>query len=200
MTERRSPDKAGKSLRAMRLKALMSLGLLAGFGAVSTLAAWSGGATATSSIGAGTVGIGVGGTGGSASATYQLPIPAVGWYPGRSEAVMVTVKNTGTLSAAHAVTGTIAEAGAGKLGAGLTVKLTSGVLTGVAGAAACNGAVVLEKAAGAAFGAASAPQYLAPAGEQMLCIQYSLPVTAPTTLQGNTTTITLTFTSTVGSP
>lgn len=184
--------------RANQFKALLSLGLLAGFGAVSTLAAWTGGAAATSTIGAGTVAIGVGASGGAAVADYALPLPATGWYPGRSEAVMVSVKNTGTLAAPYSLSGAVEESGAGKLGAGLAVKVTSGAVTGAPGNAGCGGATVVEKAAGATFGAASARPALPAGGEQALCVQYSLPLNAPNTLQGNSATIQLTFTATVG--
>lgn len=192
------PSSRPSSRRGMQLKALLSLGLLAGFGAVSTLAAWTGGATATSMIGAGTVAIGVGASGGTAVVDYALPMPTTDWYPGRSEAVLVTVKNTGTLAAPYSVSGSVVESALGKLGAGMAVRVTIGTVTGASGSATCGGTTVIDKAAGAAFGAAAARPVLAAGGEQALCVQYSLPINAPTSLQRNSTTIKITFTATVG--
>lgn len=185
--------------RGMQLKALLSLGLLAGIGAVSTLAAWTGGATATSEIGAGTVAIGVGAPGSSAGAEYTLRVDGANWYPGMNRAAMVTVQNTGTLSVPYSVSGSVTETGVGKLGAGLRVRVTSGsVVGGVAGNATCNGAEVLNKNPSSGFPAPSILPELAADDEQALCVQYSLPTDAPNSLQGNSTTITLTFTATAG--
>lgn len=181
--------------RGMQLKALLSLGLLAGIGAVSTLAAWTGGARMTSEIGAGTVAIGVVDSDGSVQASYPMPIDGANWYPGLNRAVAVTIKNTGTLDAPYSVSGSVTEAGVGKLGAGLNVKVTGGP---TAADGTCNGEVVLTKAAGSGFPAPSLPHQLKAGAAQPLCVQYSLPTTAPSSLQGSSTTITLTFTATVG--
>ncbi|WP_146073137.1 hypothetical protein [Arthrobacter sp. N199823] len=180
--------------RRMQLKALLSLGLLAGFGAVSTLAAWTGEATATSSIQAGTVAIGVGATADSTSGSYTLP-PSSNWYPGVNRAVLVSVKNIGTLAAPFAISGITTPAGVGTLGESMHVKVTRGATVGDA---TCDGAAVLEKTAGNGFSGSSVPQLLAAGEVQAVCVQYSLPSTAPSTLQGKSTTVTLTFTATVG--
>ncbi|ALO67764.1 hypothetical protein AS189_16370 [Arthrobacter alpinus] len=182
------------SRRGMQVKALLSMGLLAGFGAVSTLAAWTGEATATSSIQAGTVAIGVGATADSASGNYTLP-PSNNWYPGVNRAVMVTVRNTGTLAAPFAISGTTTPSGVGTLGESVQVKVTRGAAVGNA---TCDGATVLEKTAGNGFSGSSAPQLLTAGEVQAVCVQYSLPITAPSALQGKSATVTLTFTATVG--
>lgn len=178
--------------RGMQVKALLSLGLLAGVGAVSTLAAWTGGATATSEIGAGTVAIGVGASGETASTSYSLPITGTDWYPGLSRATMVTVKNTGSLDAPYWLSG---DSGAEALGTALLIKITSGPMVNDA---TCNGDVVLQKAAGSSFSAPSTPKQLLAEGTVNLCIEYSLPTDAHSSLQGKSATIKLTFTSTVG--
>lgn len=182
------------SRQGKQVKALLSLGLLAGIGAVSTLAAWTGEATATSSIQAGTVAIGVGATADSTSGNYTLP-PSSNWYPGVNRAVMVSVKNTGTLAAPFAVSGTTTPSGVGTLGESMQVKVTRGAAVGNA---TCDGATILEKTAGNGFSGSSVPQLLAAGEVQAVCVQYSLPTTAPSTLQGKSTTVTLTFTATVG--
>lgn len=189
------PNKLRSPRRVRQVQALLSLGLLAGFGAVSTLAAWTGGATATATIAAGTVGIGVGETGESASESYGLRIGGSDWYPGMSQAAVVSVRNTGTLDALYSVSGTITEIDSGKLGEGLAVTVTNGT---VDGGATCNGDVVLQKAANGPFAPGITPPELEVGVDQTLCVQYSLPLTAPGTLQGNSTTVTLTFTATAG--
>lgn len=182
--------------RAMKLKALLSLGLLTGFGAVSTLAAWTGEATATSSISAGTVAIGVGALGESVSADYPLDM-GTNWYPGLSKATMITVKNTGTLAAPYAVAGQVEESIPGELGKYLQVRVLTGAT--LSGTASCSGGTErLTKASGFSFTQMSGTQTLNAGTGQNLCVEYSLPMNAPNTLQGKSTTITLTFTATLG--
>lgn len=177
--------------RAMQIKALLSLGLLAGFGAVSTLAAWTSEATATATIAAGTVAIGVGAAGATATTSYPLPITGTDWYPGLSRAATVTVKNTGTLAAPYSVSGSAP----GELGTALVVRVTSGSMESNG---TCSGTQILQKAAGSSSSALSTPVPLVAGGMQNLCIEYSLPTNALATLQGKSATITLTFTATVG--
>ena len=177
--------------RAMKLKALLSIGLLTGLGAVSTLAAWTGEATATSSISAGTVAIGVGALGESVSVDYPLDM-GTNWYPGLSKATMITVKNTGTLAAPYTVS---ADAGAGELGRAMTVKITTGSMLD---SSTCGEPLVLQKDAGFVSAQAAGTPTLDAGKVQNLCVEYSLPVNAPNSLQGKSATITLTFTSTLG--
>lgn len=180
--------------RAIKIKALLSLGLFAGFGAVSTLAAWTSEATATATMSAGTVALGIGAPGASSAATYALPITGTNWYPGLSRAGAIAVKNTGSLDVPYLLSGAFA---ASELGTAMAVRVTDGTVTN--GATCVGGTVVLTKAAGANFGTA-APTQLAAGASQNLCVEYSLPTNAVNTLQGKSATITLTFTATVGIP
>ena len=180
-----------------RLKAIASLGIVVGLGAVSTLAAWTGSATATTTIKAATVALGVGATAVD-TVSYTLPFTAANWYPGMSEARPVVVKNSGSIAAPYSISGTIAEVSGGTLGNSLSVVVTAGVVSGTTPTATCTGTALLTKAAGQAFAPAVQPS-LAPGASVTLCVQYSLPLTAVTALQGNSTTVALTFTSSVGS-
>ncbi|ALE05175.1 hypothetical protein AL755_06265 [Arthrobacter sp. ERGS1:01] len=185
--------------RAMQVKALLSMGVLVGLGAVSTLAAWTGSATATSSISAGTVSLGAGATAGSVSASYPM-LTSTNWYPGMVEAAAVVVKNTGSIAAPYSIAGSVAETGAGALGNGLNVVVSTGTLTGTPPATTCTGGTVLmTKAAGAAFPTAVTRPSLNAGASEALCVQYTLPTTAPNTLQSAATALTLTFTATIGS-
>ncbi|MGA7205768.1 MAG: hypothetical protein WBX27_14175 [Specibacter sp.] len=193
-------NKGLPSRRAMQVKALLSLGVLAGLGAVSTLAAWTGSATASATIGAGTVALGAGATAGTATASYTV-VTAPNWFPGMSQAVPVVVKNSGTIAAVYSIQGSVAETGGGALGNGLNVLVTTGTVVGISPTGVCSGgAELVAKAAGAAFPAAVArPTALAAGSSETLCVQYTLPTTAPNSLQGSTTAVTLTFTATIGS-
>lgn len=185
--------------RATQVKALLSMGILLGFGAVSTLAAWTGTATATSSLGAATVSLGVGATAVDTN-SYTVPITGTNWYPGMSQAAVVVVKNTGSVAVPYSISGSITETGAGALGNALNVLVTTGTVTGTSPNVTCSGAHLLEKPALAPFPAAAlGPAPLAPQASATLCVQYSLPAGAASSLQGATTSVKLTFTATVGS-
>lgn len=186
------------SRRAMQIKALLSMGILAGFGAVSTLAAWTGTATATSAIGAATVSLGVGATAVD-NASYTVPITGANWYPGMSQAAVVVVKNTSSIAVPYSITGNVVETGGGLLGNALNVVVTSGAVTGTAPAAACSGAALVTKPALATFPAPVARPTLGPGASATLCVQYTLPINAANTLQGSSTTVNLSFTATIGS-
>ena len=190
------------STRSMRVKAIWSRGILRGFGAVSTLAAWTGSATATSTVKSATVALGVGATVGSAtSQTYSMTITGNNLYPGASSASTVTVKNTGSISAPYTVSGNVTETGSGTLGAGLAVTAKVGATVSGSGSniTCAGGTNIVSKNANASFSASSDPRTLAAGSSETLCVQYSLPSAAANTLQGSSTTISLNFTSTVGS-
>ena len=190
------------SRRGMQVKALLSMGILVGFGAVSTLAAWSGTATATSTISAATVSLGVGNTAVDTK-TYTVPLGTDKWYPGMSKAAVVVVKNTSSMDVPYSIAGSLTETGTGTLGNALSVSVKTGsTVTGSAPNATCSGTgnTVVDKVAGNAFPVPKLrPDMLAPGSWETLCVQYSLPSTAPNTVQGNSTTVKLTFTATVGS-
>ncbi|WP_313810726.1 hypothetical protein [Glutamicibacter sp.] len=191
------------SNRSTKIKALLSLGLLAGFGTVTTLAAWTGTATATTSITSATVQLGVGANATSATtSTYTVPLSGTAWYPGSSAAALVTVKNNSSVAVSYSMQGAITESSQYELGKAMQVSVRSGgTVTGTAPAATCTGGTsVISKAAGAAFDAPVArPTQLAPNGSESFCVQYTLPTTAVSNLQGVTTKIDVVFTASVGS-
>ncbi len=190
------------SRRSIQVKAILSLGIVVGLGAVSTLAAWSGTATATSNITAAQVSLGVGAAAASATTpSYTVPVSSVRWYPGVSAAAVVVVKNTSTVPMPFSIKGTITESGGAELGKAMNVVVKTGAtLSGTAPNVTCAGGTTLvTKAAGAAFGAeVTRPTLVADASES-LCVQYSLPAAAANNLQGTTTKLDLIFTATVGS-
>lgn len=189
------------SRRAMQVKALLAMGILVGFGSVSTLAAWTGTATATANLGTATVSLATGKTAAEAtSAEYTVPLNATNWYPGTSQAAMVAVKNTSSISVPYKIEGEIVESGSGTLGKALKVLVKTGsTVSGTAPSATCSGnTVILTKDAGSAFPQAVERAKLSSGAAESLCVEYSLPSTAVNSLQGNTTSIKLKFTATVG--
>lgn len=188
------------SRRGMQVKALLSMGILVGFGAVSTLAAWTGTATATATINAATVSLGAGATGSTTSTSYTVPVTEANWYPGMSQAALVVVKNTSPISVPYSITGSVMETGNGTLGNALNVIVkTGGSVSGTAPNATCLGTSLITKSSLGSFPAAELRSPLTPGGTETLCVQYTLPTNAASGLQGNSTTVKLTFTATVGS-
>lgn len=188
------------SRRGMQVKALLSMGILVGFGAVSTLAAWTGTATATAEINAATVSLGAGAPSGATTTSYEVPIGVASWYPGMSQAALVVVKNTSSIAVPYSITGSVTESGVGTLGNALNVTVNpDGSVNGTAPNATCSGTPFLTKSPLGPFPDAKLRTILAPGGSETLCVQYSLPLNAANELQSNSTTVKLTFTATVGS-
>jgi predicted ribosomally synthesized peptide with SipW-like signal peptide len=191
------------SRRSVQIKAILSLGILVGLGTVSTLAAWTGTATATSSITAAKVSLGVGATAsGATSASYTVPLSSVNWYPGSSAAAIVVVKNTSSVPLPYSIRGSITESGGVELGKAMEVLVKTGAtVSGSAPDATClGGAEAIKKGPGFAFAAeAVSLGELAVGATATFCVQYSLPFNAVNNLQGATTKLDLVFTGTVGS-
>lgn len=191
--------KTKSARRSMQLKAVLSLGMLVGIGAVSTLASWTGGATATAHITAATVSLGVGGTAGGAT-TYPVPINGSNWYPGMSQAQKLVVTNTSTVAVPYSISGSFTDIPAAGLGQAMTLLISDGAVQGAAPNASCSGGTqIMKKDTAVAFPAPVLRGSLAPGASETFCVQYQLPLTAANTLQGATTSMTLTFTATVGS-
>ena len=183
---------------SIRLKALLSLGMVLGLGAVGTLAAWTDESTATATFSAGTLDLKLGSLPGGpftdTVALTTLDMPAM--YPGVSKAGMVSLSNSGTVPLAYTLSG----AATGTLGAALKVSV-------YAGGAASNDATT-GTCSGTLLGTADVPligtlissaRTLPAASTESVCLLVKLPSTAANTLQGTTTTATFTFTGSMGS-
>lgn len=189
------------SRRGIQVKALLAMGILVGFGSVSTLAAWTGTATATANLSAATVSLAAGRTATEATNTeYTVPVGTSNWYPGMSQAAVVAVKNTSSIAVPYSIQGSIGETGNGSLGNALKVVVKTGAsVSGTSPNATCSGGTaIITKAAGASFPAAVNRANLNPSSAESLCVEYSLPTNASNSLQGNTTSVKLNFTATVG--
>jgi hypothetical protein len=189
------------SRRGIQVKALLSMGILVGFGAVSTLAAWTGTATATSTISAATVSLAVAKDTPVNEVFYGLDMSQNNWFPGMSQAAIVTVKNTGSVPATYALSGTMEP---GALGTAMTVEVfPGGTVQDASGTTGtCSEEATYKKSSGGDFPAAKSLGTLTkenPEDSASFCIQTTLPLAAASDLQGKTTSITLKFIATIGS-
>lgn len=192
---------------AGRVRALLALGMVLGLGTVSTLAAWTGTATATATVGAATIDVQAGSDPSGLSHNFTIPT-AGNWYPGMSQAFLVDIKNTQTVAFAYSLkAGTADTTGPTGLGAVLTATssigakgtmsatngVTGGIPTGSCSGGTANASTPLT---GSPIGTGGT---LAGGGVLTLCVVLTLPVGAPSTLQGAGTAVTFTVGATLGS-
>ena len=206
MGRRRATRQQGVSTeRSVRLRALLSAGMVLGFGAVGTLAAWTDESTATATFSAGTLDLKLrtlpDGTLADSVAMTTLNMTAM--YPGVSKAAMVQVSNSGSVPLSYTLTGS-AAAGTGGLGGDLGAALLVGVYSGgtaenTATAGSCTGTRIGTADVALISSLIATPQTLAPAGTADLCLVVSLPSNAANNLQGTSTTASFTFTASMGS-
>lgn len=184
--------------RSVRLRALLSAGMVLGLGAVGTLAAWTDESTATATFSAGTLDLKLrslpDGTLADTVAMTTLDMAAM--YPGASKAAMVAVSNSGTVPLSYTLSGTAT----GTLGAALRVSIyAGGTASNNAAVGSCSGTLVGSADASLVGTLISTARSLAPAGSEDLCLLVKLPVNAASSLQGTTSTATFTFNGSIGS-
>lgn len=197
-------QKGASSERSVRLRALLSAGMVLGLGAVGTLAAWTDESTATATFSAGTLDLKLrtlpDGTLADSVSMTSLNMAAM--YPGVSKAALVQVSNSGSLPLTYTLTGS-AVAGAVGLGGNLGTALLVGVYSG----GSANNTATTGSCTGTRIGAAditlvgslvSVPRALGPASTENLCLVVTLPASAANNLQGAGTTATFTFNASMG--
>lgn len=173
------------------LRALLSLGMVAGLGAVGTLAAWTDEATATATFSAGKLDLTLNGDPDDAVDLTSLSMTNM--YPAVQKAAIVGVSNTGTLPFTYNIT-------AGGATSALLSALTVAVYeTDATGQLSTNGTTCVGKllaASSTTFDAAellSVDRPLGPTSSEQLCIQVTLPGNAANELQGTTAEALFTF-------
>lgn len=175
-------------LASTKIRALLSLGMVLGLGAVGTLAAWSQTATATS--GTFTTGLfNVKLNGDEANPTPLSLISGSNIYPGDSVSAIVNVQNAGNLPLYY----TMFAKGGGTFTTGLTMSVYTG---GTSNGTSCAGGTLVSTsvsltATDAAVGTRTGP--IAASGTNPLCVVVTLAYTAPNTIQGQTGTALLRF-------
>lgn len=181
--------------RSVRARAALGLGAVLLVGVNGTYALWSdtvpvSGAT----ISSGTLDLKVN-TLDAVPAYTDLNLS--GMVPGNTVAGILTVRNAGTIPLTYYATAAATNADGKGLGAALVAKLTGdAAVTGTAPARTCAGAGLASTGttfAGNLVGAPATPRPLAVGVSETLCVQATLPTTAASSLQGATTTVSLTF-------
>lgn len=171
---------------------LLAAGTVLGLGTVGTLAAW----TDTSRVTTGTFSVGrldlkLGTTSAntvdSEPSTFTSTFTMTGMRPGDSATANLVVRNAGSLPLRYTVAGTATNNGTGanQLGNALEASIF---------ASTCSGTRLnpTPKLTFTGLG----PRSLAAGNSETLCLQATLPATAPPELQGTSTVGTLTFTAT----
>lgn len=174
--------------------ALAAVGLAAALlsGVAGTFALWTDSAdVGGTSVSAGRLDLKVNG---ADALTAYGDLSVANMMPGNSTAGVLTVQNAGTVPLTYYVTSTSSNSA---LTGNLTVKVTAdAAVTGSGTAETCAGTALAG--AGTSFGgnllgSAASQRTLAAGAAETLCVQATLSSTAPSSLQGQATNVTLTF-------
>jgi predicted ribosomally synthesized peptide with SipW-like signal peptide len=171
-----------------RVRALLAAGTVLGLGAISTTAAWTDQATATS--GAFTVGsldIKLNGVDSDPPA-FTTSFAAANLAPGSSVSAELAVKNAGTLPFTYTMAGTATNNGAGLIGDALVFEVRPGTCPSVAANVVTGGKLT--------FTAISMGTIVA-ADTKTLCFKATLASDAASSLMTKTTTATFSFVATL---
>ncbi|GGF98142.1 hypothetical protein GCM10007304_10150 [Rhodococcoides trifolii] len=181
-------------LCSARVRALLSLGMVLGLGAVGTLAAWSAAPVTTSGVfTTGVIDIQLNGNQGATSTTPYVFSPTNSVVPGASVAVVLPVQNKGTVPFTY-TTSVIGENTAGK-----AYQLTALYGGSTADGKSCTGgsattpttvalttSVSIGGSRGLAVGSAS----------DNICLQFALPITTTGVATGDVGNVLFTFLAT----
>jgi len=175
---------------------MLSLGVALGFGTVGTYAHWTDTVSVTgTSFTAGVLDLLVNGDADDSVSFTQMNVSNL--VPGSTAAGVLTVKNVDSAPLKYDVSSSASNTDGKNLVSYLTVKVTgAATINGTAPAATCGG--VALPGTGTTFSSplVSTRRLLAPGASEYLCIQATLSATAPSAVQGGTTTVTLTFNAT----
>lgn len=203
MSEHRTTPRSrrGDRNRSGRLRALLSLGVALGLGAVGTFAFWTDDVVISgSTFTAGTLDLQVNSSDAYATTTLSMN----NMVPGVTSAEVLTIKNNGSAPLKYSMTGGLSGTDAAAYGSAAALKLTvvlGGSKAGTGSASTCTGGSTIfgptaltNVTSTAIIGTRRGP--IAAAGTEALCFQVTFDASASTTLQGKTATATFTATGT----
>lgn len=178
-----------------RVQALLALGILAVPASIGTFAFWTDDVVVTgTTFSAGTLDLKVNTLD---TVTGYTTLNLATMVPGNTVAGVLTVRNSGTAPMKYTAVTAATNADAKNLRGALVVKVTADTtVTGSSPAATCAGTALTGTGTALNGGLITTGRLLAPATEEKICVQVTLPTTALTALQGATTDVTLTFTGT----
>lgn len=194
----RAPRTSRARRRSGRLRAILSLGIVLGFGAVSTTAYWTDEARVTGgTFQAGTIDIAVGNPPvDNDPPAFTTAFAMSNMVPGSSQDAPLRVTNAGTVPFTFQVDGSATNSGGGnnQLGAALRISVF-----GAHDGTVCTGsALVTDVPANGSLLPTQAA--LAVDGTRELCFRATLPSNAHTALQGQQSVLTLTLIATSVQP
>jgi predicted ribosomally synthesized peptide with SipW-like signal peptide len=185
-SSRRSPRRR----RRDQVRVLLAACGVLGIGAVGTLAAWTDQSTATTgTFSTGRIDIKLGSTPvDNNPPAFTTSFTLTSMKPGDSKDTTLQVNNSGTVPFTYTISGTATNNGAGtdQLGSAMTIQIYAG--------STCSG-TALNSPTKFTFSATSA-RALAGGANETLCFRATLPTTADSALQSQTTTGTFTFVAT----
>lgn len=186
---------AARGLRSTPVRAVLSLGVVFGLGAVGTLAYWTDSAAlAGGNFTAGTLDIKLSGADNNPAA-FTTNFTMLNMQPGDSKAASVSVQNAGSLAFTYTATGTAP----GALNTTLVFRVVPG---GTVSGGTCTGGTETfnNQLTAGNTGVITANRPLAAGANESFCVSASIPSTA-TTGQGLSTTASFTFNAKqVGAP
>ena len=177
-------------LRSTRVRAVLACGIVFGLGTVGTMAAWSATNTTTSgTFTTGSVDLWLNDVNATTTAPLTIPLGS-SLLPGQSGAVIINVQNRG-ISAGNYTTQARATNAAGQ-----AVRLSI-VVGGSVSGSTCMGTPSVSNLALTATNVSllgTRGPLAATSGSDSLCLQFTLPTSAPNAVQSNTGTVIFTFT------
>jgi predicted ribosomally synthesized peptide with SipW-like signal peptide len=178
---------------SQRVQALLALGILALPASVGTFAFWTDDVVITgASFSTGTLDLQVNGQN---AVTGYTTLNLATMSPGNSVAGVLTVRNNGTVPLKYTAVTAATNADTRSLRTALVVKVTDdAAVTGTSPTATCAGAALAGTTSGLNGPLVTTGRLLAPATEEKICVQVTLPSTAANALQGATTDVSFTFT------
>ena len=199
MREPRRTERPGRHRRRRRGAGPLSAGVAA-LGLVllatgRTAAFWTDeGSVTGTSLTAGTIDLRVDG---QDVVVGYASLSASAMVPGSSRAAVLVVANAGTAALSWTATTTATDPGGRGLAGYVTVRATGDAATAGSGTAmTCPGPALVGSGSSLNASLVSTPRRLDPGGSETLCVQLTLSATAPSSLQGATTTIELVVTGT----
>lgn len=175
-------------------KAIASLGIVLGLGAIGTLAAWSDSATATSGVfSTGSIDLQLNGNQGNPTAYAFTTLSKSGMMPGASVAAALPVQNTGTTPFNYTMSANSTTSVAAPY---LKVIVSTGTSNGTT----CSGGTVIANnvplVSGGGANLIQTARPLANGGSETLCFQVTLDSAAPTAVQNQTVNTSFNFNAT----
>lgn len=195
MGSHRAPRRSvGGWLRSARVRAALGLGVILGFGAVTTSAYWTDQATVPGgSFTAGTLDVKVGDPAvDNDPPAFTTAFALSNMVPGSSKDAVLKVTNAGSVAFTFTVTGSATNSGAGANQMGSALRIAVYPSSDASGA--CTGTALIANVAPNALSLGRPA--LSPAAATSLCFRASLPTDADPALQGQATRVTFTLLAT----